>query len=557
MAAEQLEVMQAPEGTMSGAWDRGDGRVTFALWAPWKKSVALVGDFNNWDASANLLTVDESGLWWAVQQLEPGTYAYQFVLDGATWIADPYARRLRWADGNPEPHALVEVGAASYSWNDGSFGIKPLNELVIYEVHVGDFSPAGTFKGLAERLDYIADLGVDAIELMPVQEFPGDRSWGYNPAYFFAVESAYGSAAEFKQLVDAAHQKGIGIILDMVFAHTTADGPISRLYPFDENPYFGSGTNPWGFPSLDHWNDATKQLIRDVQDYWLTEFHIDGFRYDYVEGIRYDGLSGMSFIAWAAKQTKPYAYLIAEDIVADPAAVVRDTETDCSWHWQFNKVIRAQLYENEYQGNAYGDMDAIARVLSFAGDRYHDNAQPINFIETHDEERVIADAQSCNPKIDGAGATRKSMLGAIALFTAQGVPMLYHGQEFGTKSPKTVDVNKLLWEYLDSDAGKAMRGHCSSLAYLRHTQAALHGNNFEILHKDAATKTIVFQRWNDQGNVVVVALNFSPADQTIHLKFPRAGRYHEWLHDYDEHVGNEPAQVEIPDSYGKIWVFEE
>ena len=548
------DVAQAPQGVMSGAWDTGNGRVTFALWAPWKKSVHLVGDFNNWDASADPMNVDQSGMWCLEKQFDRGEYAYQFVLDGEIYVSDPYARRLRWADGSPEPHALVDVGAQPYGWNDGQFGIKPLNELVIYEAHVGDFSPEGTFQGMIERLDYLADLGVDAIELMPVQEFPGDHSWGYNPAYFFAAESAYGGNEAFKQLVDAAHQRGIGIILDMVFAHTTADGPISRLHPFDQNPYFSSGTNPWGFPSLDHWDDATKRLIRDIQDYWLTEFHIDGFRYDYVEGIRYDGVSGMSFIAWAAKQCKPHAYLIAEDIVQDPAAVVRDTETDCSWHWQFNKMMRAQLYENEYEGNRYGDMAGIARVLSFDGDGYGDNAQPINFIETHDEDRLIRDAQNCNPHIDEAGATRKSMLGAIAVFTAQGVPMLYHGQEFGARAEKTVDVSKIPWEYLDSDAGRALHAHYRTLAYLRHTNGALHTNNFEILHSDEETKTIVFHRWDDHGSVVVVGLNFSPTGQHITLDFPRAGVFHEWLHDYDEHVGEGPVTVDLPSSFGKVWV---
>ena len=163
------------------------------------------------------------------------------------------------------------------------------------------------------------------------------------------------------------------------------------LYPRDKNPYLTGQDNRWGFPGFNQQSDAAKRLFKDIQDYWLTEFHIDGFRYDYVEGIRYDGTNGMSFIAWAAHQSKPYAYLIAEDIVADPAAIVRDTEIDASWHWQFNKVMRAQLREGEYEGNQYGDLAALARVLSFGGDGYEDNAQPINYLESHDEERLIAE----------------------------------------------------------------------------------------------------------------------------------------------------------------------
>ncbi|HEX9373923.1 MAG TPA: alpha-amylase family glycosyl hydrolase, partial [Roseiflexaceae bacterium] len=442
-------VAPAPAGTPHGAQDRGDGDVSFALWAPWKKSVHLIGDFNSWDPQADPMAVDESGLWWIEKRLDPGTHAYQFVLDGEATVGDPYARGLRWVEGSPQPHALVEVGARPYEWGDSGFGIKPLNQLVIYEIHVGDFSAEGTFAAIIPRLDYLAGLGVDAIELMPIQEFPGDRSWGYNPAYFFVPESAYGSVEDFKRLVDAAHQKGIGILLDMVFNHTADDSPLNLLYQYDDNPYFGADGNPWGFRDFNLWGDATKRLIKDIQDYWLIEFHVDGFRYDHVEGIGYDGVGGMSFIAWAAKQTKPHAYLIAEHIVPDPAAVVRDTDVDASWHWQFTDVLRAQLREDEYKGNQYGDLDCLLRVLSFAGDGYRDNAQPVNYLESHDEERIAFEVMT-NPAIDLAGATRKSMIGAIILFTTQGGPLLYHGQEFGAHAPKTIDVSKIPWEYLES-----------------------------------------------------------------------------------------------------------
>ena len=549
-----IHVAPAPPDLPHGAHDRGDGTVTFALWAPWKKSVSLIGDFNNWDPAADPLSVDQNGLWWIEKSLDPGTYAYQFVIDGETVIGDPYARRLRWVEGYDQPHALVEVGAQPYEWGDAGFQIKPLNQLVIYELYVADFSPEGTFAGIIPRLDYLANLGVDAIELMPIQEFPGDRSWGYNSAYFFAPESAYGTVEDLKRLVDAAHQKGIGIILDMVFNHTTSEGPISRLYPYAENPYLGGDGNPWGFPELNTWSDATKRLIADIQSYWLTEFHVDGFRYDYAEGISYDGIGGMSFISWSARQSKPHAYLIAEDIVADPAAVVRDTEIDASWHWQFTKVLRAQLREGEFEGNQYGDLDALVRVLSFAGDGYQDNAQPINYLESHDEERIIHDILT-NPEIDEGLAVRKSMLGAIMLFTAQGVPLLYHGQEFGAHAPKTIEANKIPWEYLESEAGQQLYRHYATLAYLRHTQPALQQNNFAPLLMDHERKVLAYHRWDDNGNSVVVAVNLSRDRQHVAIDFPRAGRWHEWLHDYDEAIGEEPQEVEIPGSYGKVWVF--
>ncbi|HET9223087.1 MAG TPA: DUF3459 domain-containing protein, partial [Roseiflexaceae bacterium] len=148
-----------------------------------------------------------------------------------------------------------------------------------------------------------------------------------------------------------------------------------------------------------------------------------------------------------------------------------------------------------------------------------------------------------------------SMLGAIMLFTAQGVPMLYAGQEFGANGPKTIDQNKLHWNYLDGDAGQALYKHYAALAYLRHTQGALQGNNFEPLLADHERKLLAYQRWTDDGSIVVVAVNLAREPQRATIAFPRPGVWHEWLHDYDEQIGEEPHAVEIPDSFGKIWVF--
>ena len=161
-----------------------------------------------------------------------------------------------------------------------------------------------------------------------------------------------------------------------------------------------------------------------------------------------------------------------------------------------------------------------------------------------------------NPAIDDAGAVRKSMLGAIMLFTAQGVPMLYHGQEFGARAPKTTDASKLPWEYLEGGNGQALYKHYASLAYLRHTQAALHTNNFQPLLVDHERGVLAYHRWADNGSDVVVAINLKPVDQTVAIDFPQAGHWHEWLHDYDELVGDGPVNVDLPDSFGKIWVFQ-
>lgn len=543
-------VANPPHEIPCGSYDQGNGKVSFALWAPWKKSVHLVGDFNGWDKEKTPMSVSQDGLWWVEIEVGAGEHAYQYLLDGETYISDPYAHKLRWAEG-PQPQAIIEVGEKPYEWNDGGFGIAPLNRLVIYEIHVGDFSPEGTFAGVTARLDYLRDLGINAIELMPIQEFPGDHSWGYNPAFFFAPESAYGSVNELKELVDQAHQRGIGVMLDMVFNHTAGDNPINFLYPYDQNPYFSDQGNPWGFPDLDHWNEATKRYIQDIQNYWLNDYHIDGFRYDHVEGIGYDPVNGASFMTWAARQTKPYVYLIAEQL-QDPLSVVRDTEMDASWHLAFQRMLSAQLREGDYHGNSYGNMDGTFGVMNFRSQGYGDNAQAINYIESHDEERVCREVQTNN--LDYGTALRKSKLGAVALFTAAGVPMLYHGQEFGIDTPKTIDVNKLQWEKLEDGAIQDLRNTYKSLITLRYNEEALSSNNIEPLLIDNDRKLLIFKRWTDQGSQVVVALNFAPEQQYATIEFPRGGHWHEWMFDYDEDFGDAQQEVEIPGSGAKVWV---
>ncbi len=519
----------------AGAIDHGNGRVTFGLYAPWKKSVHLMGDFNGWSREGMPMQVNDEGMWTAQIDLKPVEYAYQFVIDAGTEhetvIADPYSRKLRHVEGRPEPHSLIEVGQKPYVWNDADFRMKPLNELLIYD-----------------------DLGVSAIELMPVQEFPGDRSWGYNPSFFFCPESSYGSADELKALVDGAHQRGISVILDVVFNHTDASNPLTRLYPYQESPYFGQDGNPWGFPDFNHWSDATKRLMRDIQDYWLLEFHIDGFRYDHSEGIGWDAENGMNFIAWAARQTKPHAYLIAENL-NDHAGVVHNTHVDASWHESFHSIVRAQLREGDYQGRAYGDMPALLAEMVFAMAGYADNAQAINYIENHDQERIAFEVRT-NPTLDiDQAVNAKSKLGALALFTATGVPMIYAGQEFGMSTPKTVDANKLQWERLDDPTWRDLRDFYASLGRMLAQNRALQLNNLEPLVVDSERKVLVFKRWDEGGNQVVVGLNFSPAQQHIVVNFPRAGNWHEWTKDYNEMLGDQTKfTVELPPSGGKVWV---
>ena len=552
IAQAPAQSAELPDGLQLGAHDLGNGRVSFALHAPWKQQVALVGDLNDWQPEP--LPVSSNGIWWIIkEQLEAGEYAYQFLVDDEIAIADPYSRALRWTDGE-QPHSLIEVGKTPYQWQDDGFGIKPLNELVIYEVHVGDFSPEGTFKGVTERLSYLQDLGISAIELMPIFEYPGDHSWGYNPAFFFAAEESYGTLDDLRELIDTAHQHGIGVILDVVFNHLDASSPINYLYPYDENPYFSSDDNPWGFPDLNHWHEACKQLLADVQTWWLVDMHIDGLRYDYAPGIGFDGENGMSFLTWQARQVKPHVYLIVEH-TEDYTSMIMHTEADASWHVSFKYQMIANLNETGLNDCQYGDVENTMRELDFRGAGYTDTAQAINFLESHDEQRTIYEV-TCNPDIHPDTAQLKSKLGAMALFTATGVPMLYHGQEFGMWTERTIDQNKLQWELLESEGGHDLHAFYRGMILMRNTVPALVSNNIGPLVLDGERKLMAYQRWSDdQRSRVVVVLNFGIETEYLEVPFPAHGTWHEWVYNYDHDVHDDLQTIEVPGSGGKIFVW--
>ncbi|HEY0606966.1 MAG TPA: alpha-amylase family glycosyl hydrolase [Herpetosiphonaceae bacterium] len=519
-------VEDAPDGTTPGAFDRGDGSTIFALYAPGKQSIHLIGDFNDWQPDADPLNVTEAGLWWIARQLEPGQYHYKFVVDGSTEIADPYARRLS-EDGTP----LVVVGGEPYSWGDSGWDRPPFSDLVIYELHIGDFSAPYTYRSVTDKLPYLRDLGINAIELLPVFGFGGKPGWGYDPLFFFAPEQTYGSPEDLKELIDQAHQHGIAVILDVVFAHTSQDHAFNKLYPYDQSPWYGennmSEQNQFGFPKFDHTRPATKDFMRDVQNYWINEYHIDGFRYDYTRGIGYNMQDGVSYLAFSARQAMPNLYLIAEESPEKPE-IVRDNNLNGAWHVRFNYIAKALLREGQYLDWDWDNADQWPALWDAKQQGYSDPSQMVNYFESHDESRAIFEVLTVEGQTEEA-ARYKSALGATLLMTVPGVPMLLHGQEWGENTEKTSSHNPLHWELLDTDGGLGLKTLYQAVIGTRRDHPALRGPNIAIDHCSAEHKTLVFHRWNDEGDVVVVGLNFCPADQQIEVEFPGSGRWRDVL----------------------------
>ncbi len=552
----------APASTKRGVNDNGDGTVTIALFAPGKSFITIKGDWNNWDANAEVMHLDDAqNLWWKTVDTGFGEHQYQYVIEGEKSLADPYSVDVEWKSGGVEDgfygnaRSVVDVGAAPFSWTDGGYTAPPHNKWVIYETHLGDFSTAGTFAGLQAKLGYLDSLGINAIELMPPYEFPGSRSWGYNPAFHMAVETVYGTPTEFKNLVNAAHNRGIAIIIDMVFNHLDGSAPLYQLYGNDyaASPWFHDLTNPWGFPDLDHWSSDTHDYTADVVEFWIDEYHVDGFRYDATAFIGWDAAgNGVTSFVQAARNAKADIYNIAEHLPQE-TALVQQTETDAEWHDTFHDQMKANLREGPFEGSVFPDLNKTAQAIHFNGDGFSSPENVINYTESHDEQRIIWEAQT-NPAIDYNAAVQKSKLGASVLFTAAGVPMLYHGQEFGEDSGRTIDPNPLHWDYLNQPVGSGIKNHYDRMVWLFNNHAALSSAFLSTDLKDTGKNVIVYRR-EALPDKIVVAANFSNQNQTVNIPVPDNGTWFEYIDDVQyTAAGGILSNVVIPASTALIFV---
>ncbi|MCP4450537.1 MAG: 1,4-alpha-glucan branching protein, partial [Planctomycetes bacterium] len=352
-----------------GAFPHAAG-TTFRVWAPHADQVFVMGTFNDWARDMVPLTSEGHGLWSAdVPGVAPGDqYRFRIVSQAGEYIRiDPYARESVCSSGN------AVVYDPAFDWGDTSFQRPRTEELVIYEMHIGTFnhkigSLPGTFNMAIERLTYLRDLGVNAVEVMPAAEFKGDFSWGYNPSLLFSIESAYGGPKAFKAFIKAAHDLGIAVILDVVYNHL-GPGDLD-LWQFDGWQEHGKGgiyfyndhrsTTPWGETRPDYGRSEVRNYLRDNALMWVTEYRVDGLRWDATAFVRniqglnddpaHDIPEGWSLMQWVNAEVKaqhPSTLCLAEDIRFN-AAITRPQAQggagfDAQWNATFVRRVRRAL----------------------------------------------------------------------------------------------------------------------------------------------------------------------------------------------------------------------
>ncbi len=553
--------------------------VAFRVWAPHAARASVIGSFNNWDGSQHPLQAEENGYWYANVATARVGDQYRFLFStpkGEVTRIDPYAREVTHSMGNAIVHD------PRFDWQGDAFQLAPWNELVIYELHVGTFNDQedsnhpGQFASVSARLGHLKKLGVNAIQIMPVGEFAGERSWGYNPAQIFSVETAYGGPLAFKQFVKRAHQEGIAVILDVVYNHL---GPSDLdLWQFDGwcehnrgGIYFYNddrANTPWGETRPDYGRGEVRQYLLDNVFMWLEEYHVDGFRFDCTEFIHTVNGSrdrelpdGWSLLQWINRQIAQRftgRITIAEDLQNNPWLTKNvgagGAGFGAQWDAMFVHPIRQAVITTQDQQRS---LIAIRDAICY---RYNDDAfERVIYSESHDEvangrARVPQEISPNDPQ--DWYAQKRSTLAAAMVFTAPGIPMLFQGQEFleGGWFRDTVPVD---WDQCEAFHG-IVRLYRDLIQLRRNRDGCtrgLCGQYTQVYHLHDERKVIAFHRWDRGGaadDVVIVANFFHEAQDGYIIGFPASGlwklRFNSDWQGYSDDFQNHPSTDVLAES---------
>jgi 1,4-alpha-glucan branching enzyme len=400
-------------------------------------------------------------------------------------------------------------------------------------------------------------LGINAIELMPVKEYPGDYSWGYNPRYFFATESSYGSTAELKHLIDECHARGIRVIMDGIYNHSESGSPLTQIdhdYWYHHAPR--DPDNSWGPEfNYEHYDEKletypARKFIGDTIRFWIEEYHIDGIRYDAARQI-----ANYDFMHWIVQEAKQFAgakpfYNIAEHIPETTSITNIDGPMDGCWHDSFRHTVTVHVCGDTF------DLESLKDVIDAKRQGFMGATNVVNYLTNHDHDRLMVELGKRD--ILDEEAFRRAKLGAAILFTAVGVPLVWMAEEFGEYKPKQQESAKIEWALLGNDLNSGLFEYYKGLINLRKNSHALYTENIDFIHENPEAKVLAYSRWNEEGSRVVVVANFSENFLAgYHVpNFPCGGTWHEWTADYDVEAGDDGIITDIGPYEAKVFVWQ-
>lgn len=579
----QAKFGDMPAGLKHGINIVNNNTVTLVLYDKDKNNARkdfahVVGDFNGWtlsnDEKSQMFRDEDAGCWWiTIDGLSANEeYAFQYYVgkrDGdPIRVADPYARKildpnndkyissttypgnLNYPEGARGIVSVFQTQPETYTWKEPNFEIPSRDNLVIYEMLLRDFTESGDINGAMAKLDYLQSLGINAIELMPVQEFDGNDSWGYNPAFFFAMDKAYGTDRMYKEFIDECHRRGIAVILDVVYNHATGANPFARMWwdsannrTAANNPYFNvTAPHPYSvFHDFNHESDLVREFVKRNLQFLLEEYNIDGFRFDLTKGFTqkqstesnahvYDAsrIAILKDYNNAVKAVKPDAYVILEHFADDREETELSGEGMMVWRNMNHAYCQAAMGYKEDSG--------------FSGTYYTSSSRPINslvsYMESHDEERAAyKQAQWGNGILKTNFNAQMSQLATNAafFFTAPGPKMIWQFGELGYDV--SIDYNgrtgkkPVKWEYMDVPQRKELHDTYTKLISLRFDHPELFNATAELDWKVTPSfwedgRFITLSSFGEAKQVVVIG-NFT--NGPISATFPKTGTWYNYM----------------------------
>lgn len=574
--APNVVTEELPDGVKLGINPTSDNSVILALKAPKKQAVHVVGDFNNWKLDNNYLmkrASDNETYWIEIKSLDPNTeYAYQYLVDGHLSIADPYSEKIldSYNDqyisnetypnlkaypktGNVYQTTVFKINDEQYKWDVLDFKPVEKNKLLIYELLVRDFTQGpegkeGNFNGVKSKLDYIQNLGVNAVEFLPINEFDGNDSWGYNPSFHMALDKVYGTKNQFKSLVDSLHARGIAVIVDVVLNHAFGPNSYARLYnedgawgnPTSDNPFFNvSPTHPFNVGyDMNHESKYTQEYVKRILQYWITEYKIDGYRFDLSKGFTQTNY-GDNVGAWSGydagriailkkynsyiKEVKPGALVILEHLGGDQEE--RELAADGMMLWgNMNHQASSAI-----KGDNGSDLSRVK-----ASNRGMQDSSLIGYYESHDEERLTYSLKSKSSS-DGYQFSSLSnvadRMGAMhaLLVGLPGPKMMW---QFGEVA-YDISINQngrtgrkpIKWSYFDDTNRKRLYNTISRLANMRNNNSVFQTSDWSISSNQSDDIHITNLNDRNSDTYVVTAANFGTSNKRKEIVFPKTGVY--------------------------------
>lgn len=550
-------IEEVPSGMENGINYVSSTSATLVLQAPNKEHIFVLSDLNNWSIDADYLMKKHGERFWiTLSNLEPNKeYQFQYLVDGAIRIADPYSEKIsspfddgeiisenRYPNLKPYPNgqssesaSFLQTNKASFEW--ASFTKPEKDDLIIYELLIRDFTAERTYKAVTARLDYLAELGINALELMPVQEFEGNLSWGYNPAFMFAIDKYYGTELDLKTLINEAHKRGIAVIFDIVLNHHFGRNSLVRLYneglygkPTPENPWFNV-TAKHDFNvgyDMNHDSQYTKDYTDRVVKYWIEEYNIDGYRFDLSKGFTQKNTIGNVGL-WGQYDA---ARIATWKRIADVIWSIDATSYIILEHFADNSEEKELA---NYGMMLWGNLNHTYRSATNGGStsfnwlfhksRGWDNPHLIGYMESHDEERVMWDAKK---NLSTSTALKRAKLSTAFFLTVPGPKMVWQFGELGYEEELNNDrlgIKPTRWEYLDDPERKKLFDLYKSLINLRTKTEYVSTEHFEW-NTDPWVKSINITHPDVH---IYITGNFNSSDQTANHKFSKTGTWYNYF----------------------------